>query len=57
LHVHIYASDVDVLRAVRRKFKRAARRNPAFREERKRVYREMLAHHHAARNLAREFRI
>ena len=57
LRLPISASNVAVIRAVRRKFTKASRRDPAMREGRKHVYRAMLDYHAKARGLARQFRL
>jgi hypothetical protein len=55
LRVHVWASDVTVLRAAHKRLSKAARRNPKLREQRKRFYREMLDCHRSARGLAHAF--
>ena len=57
LGVHIYASDMEVIRAARRKLQRKARRDPALKTKRKAFYRQMLAYHRHALNLARAFHL
>lgn len=55
LGVSIWASDLDVIRAARRRIAKPARRHVKWRAERKRFYRQMLDCHHSARRLARAF--
>ena len=57
LGLHVSASPVDVIRAARKRIAKHHRRDPAKREERKRFYRIMLAHHSDARELMRQFRL
>lgn len=55
LGVHIYASNVEVIRAARRKLKHHALHDRAYRKSRHELYRAMLKEHRAARKLARQF--
>jgi hypothetical protein len=56
LNVHVGASDIDVVRAARRKLKKSVRRARVHREGRHAFYRKMLAYHHEARDLFIEWR-
>jgi len=55
LDMHVYASNLEVIRAARRRIKRSARCSRAFRLQRHRYYRAMLTHHAEARELVRHF--
>lgn len=55
LNLHVRASGVEVIRAVRKKFHKKAL-VPQMRENRKAIYREMLKHHKEAGELYRHFR-
>jgi len=57
LDLPISATALDVIRATRRKFKRAARSDRAQRDARHAVYRAMLRHHAAAGGLAARWRL
>jgi hypothetical protein len=57
LNLHVYATDREVIRAVRKKFKRAMLHNHEVRKARHDVYRKMLEYHHEARALVREWRL
>ncbi len=57
LHVRISASNVDVIRAARKRIAKAHRTGLAMRHARKEFYRLMLAHHADAQHLARTFRL
>lgn len=57
LNLHVYASNIEVIRAVRRKFKRATLHDRAMREQRHYVYRKMIGYHADARALVREWRL
>jgi Arc/MetJ-type ribon-helix-helix transcriptional regulator len=57
LHVHVGASNCEVIRAARRKLKKRARTDRAVRAERHAFYRQMLAYHAEARALVREWRM
>lgn len=57
LDIMVWDTDRTVIRAARRKLARAARRDPAKREARKRFYREMLRHHADAQRLVAQFRL
>lgn len=54
LGLPVWASDLDVIRATRRKMKKSALRDATKRDARKSVYRAILAHHRDARDLYRE---
>jgi len=53
LRVSVHASDVDVIRAIRRKIKKSLRRDPAFRAQRKGLYKAILCEHDKARRVFR----
>ena len=57
LNLPVSATAVDVIRATRRKFKPAARRDPAQRAARHAVYRTMLRYHADAGGLAAHWRL
>jgi hypothetical protein len=57
LNVRVTASDLEVIRAARRKLTKACRRNPAQRGNRKDFYRIMLGYHHGAQGILREWRL
>lgn len=54
LGLHVGDSDIAVIRATRRKFRKEVRRDPGLRDARKLTYRTMIAHHRDARNLYRD---
>jgi hypothetical protein len=55
LRLHVSASNVEVIRAARLKVALRSRRNPEAREARKAFYRLMLAYHHKAQAVARDW--
>ena len=57
LHVPVTASNRAVIRAARMKIAPKARNHPAFRDARKRFYREMLAIHAKASGLVQRWRL
>lgn len=57
LNLSVFASDMEVIRAVRKKFKRAMLHNREVREARHKVYRCMLQYHADARALVMEYRL
>ncbi len=57
LNLHVFATNRDVIRALRRKLKHDALRDPTKREARKTLYREILKQHHQAQGLVRHFRL
>lgn len=57
LGVHVYASDLAVIRAARLKLMPIARRGRQYRAERHRFYRAMLRRHTDARQLVQTFRL
>ena len=57
LHVHVYASNIEVIRRASRKLKKSARHDRQAREARHAFYRQMLDYHHKARELVREWRL
>ena len=57
LNVHVWASNLDVIRAARRKLKKKARKARNVREQRHAFYRAMLYHHRKAQELCIEFRM
>jgi hypothetical protein len=57
LGVSVHASNVDVIRAARRKIRKSLRSDQSFRAARKDFYRRMLKCHEAARRLVRTFRL
>lgn len=57
LNLRVSASNITVIRAVRRKFRRGVRRDPAFRQARKDIYRQMLGYHAEHQKLVREWRL
>jgi hypothetical protein len=56
LNVHVYASDKEVLRAVRARLKPIALTRK-FRRERHAIFRRVLLDHRKARALVRRFRL
>jgi hypothetical protein len=52
LHVHVYASNIEVIRCASRKLKKSARHDRKAREARHAFYRQMLDYHQEARRLA-----
>lgn len=57
LHVHVSASPREVIEAVRLKLRKAVRRDPAHREDRKAIYREALKYHREAQRIAQTWRL
>ena len=57
LRLPVWASDLEVLRKVRRKIKKAFRTKRAYRAQRRMLYRGVLTTHHKAQALCREFRL
>lgn len=57
LDILVWDSNRTVIRAARTRLARAARRDPAKRDARKRFYREMLRHHADAQRLVAHFRL
>jgi hypothetical protein len=57
LRVHVFASNIAVIRAARRKLKRRCWHDPSYREGRKLFYRNMLEYHAAEQRLVREWRL
>ena len=57
LHIHVFASWRDVVRAAKTRIARKHRRDPAMREARKRFYREMLGCHQRHQELVLAFRL
>lgn len=57
LDIRVWDSNRAVIHAARRKLARAALRDPAKRDARKRFYRDMLRHHADAQQLAGQFRL
>jgi len=57
LNVMVWASNRTVIRAARGRLARSARCDPAKRQVRKRLYREMLEHHANAQRVVTEFRL
>jgi len=57
LGVHVYDSDLAVIRAAAGKLDPKVRRQPAFRQSRKDFYREMLDHHRKAQELVARWRL
>ena len=55
LGVHVYASNLEVIRAARKKLTRKAQRDLSYRTARKDFYRIMLRYHQEARQLVAEF--
>lgn len=53
---HVAESDRAVVRAAAARVTQASRRDPGLRDARKRFYRQMLDHHHDARDLVRRWR-
>ena len=51
LNLHVSASNIDVIRAVRRKLRPAMLKDKSKRSNRHAIYRIMLAHHIDAQNL------
>lgn len=51
LGLPVGASDIDVMRALRAKWKKGVRRDPALRDTRKATYRQILRYHQQARDL------
>ncbi len=56
LGVHVWASDMQVIRAAQRKLKRSAWYDRKSRVERHRFYRLMLRYHRAEQELCRKYR-
>jgi hypothetical protein len=57
LHVHVWASDREVIRAAQRKLKRSVRYARKHREARHAFYRTMLDYHHQGQKLVAEHRL
>ena len=57
LGLPVWATDREVLKALRRKLKPSARRGRKSRKNRHALMRGVLKVHHNARNLCREFRL
>ncbi|MFN3320015.1 MAG: hypothetical protein ACK43M_14805 [Allorhizobium sp.] len=57
LALRVWDSDRAVIRAASRKLAPSSRRDPEKRDERKRLYREMLRHHADAQRLVLQFRL
>jgi hypothetical protein len=57
LCVNVHDSARAVIRATRKKIAYQAQRDPAYREARKRLYRDMLGHHTNEQRLFRTFRL
>jgi hypothetical protein len=57
LDVNVRDNPRTIIRAARRKLADKARRDPAYREARKRFYREMLEYHADAQRLVVTFRL
>lgn len=55
LHVWVWASDEELIRAAWKKMTKKGRRDPKLREARKAFYREMLQYHHQAQELCKQF--
>lgn len=51
LNLHVSASNIDVIRAVRRKIKKSSLHDTSRREARHEIYREMIQHHNDSRDL------
>lgn len=56
LNVTVWASDREVIRRIRDRFSKEAF-HPELRDNRKRIYRQMLEYHHNAQALCLEFRL
>lgn len=57
LNVSVYASNVDVIRAARKKLRKAVWHDQSYREGRKLFYRNMLEYHAQALQLVIEYRL
>ena len=57
LRVHVGASNMEVIRAARKKLAKRCWHDPSYREGRKLFYRNMLDYHHEAQELVREWRL
>jgi len=57
LNVHVYATNYELIRAVRRVIHKKALHKRLFRDGRHGLYREMIKHHKDARELVDEFRL
>jgi hypothetical protein len=57
LNVHVYASDLEVIRALRRKLRPEVLHDRSLRGQRHKIYRAILAEHKAARELCARFRL
>lgn len=57
LGVHVYDSDLTVIRAARRKIADGALWSKQFRRMRKMFYRQMLTEHDKARGIVRKYRL
>ncbi|MEE9926149.1 MAG: hypothetical protein PBV01_22740 [Brucella anthropi] len=57
LELPVWDSDRAVIRAASRKLAPSARRDPASRDARKHLYRDVLRHHADARRLVLQFRL
>lgn len=57
LHAHVHETDIAVVRAAAGMLKRASRRDPALRDQRKGFYRDILKAHHDHQELVAAFRL
>ena len=57
LNVHVWSSDLTVIRAARRKLVKGVRRDRTKRTQRHAYYRAMLDYHRKAQRLCIEFRM
>lgn len=57
LGVPVWDGERAIIRAARGRLARSTLRDPAWRDARKRFYREMLRHHADAQRLAAQFRL
>jgi hypothetical protein len=57
LHLHVFASWRDVVRAASTRLAADARHDPARRPARKQFYREMLRHHRESQRIVHRFRL
>jgi hypothetical protein len=57
LNVHVYASNIEVIRRAYCKLNMSARHDRKARDARHAFYRQMLDYHREARNLVREWRL
>lgn len=57
LNIHVLASDRELIKAIRKSFRKDVRRKRTFRERRHAYYREMLSYHHKEQAMVKEFNL